>query len=270
MTDLTDLPYATKGEMNERRQVLHIPKAPQIVAARIKKQIVSGVLKEGDVLQAEGKLMEEFGVSRPTIREAFRILEAEHLITVARGARGGAVIHAPNPSLIANYALMVLQSEGTTVAEVYEARMAFEPSAVRFVVEHSAHVAPALLREVLESERKQFDDPVAFAACVARFHRVLVELSGNKPLIHLWAALHDVIERHQALVVSVQRRGASLETARLATASGLRSHEKLIQLIEEGDIDQAEAHWRKHMLRANKVWVSGYENMRISDLFRDA
>lgn len=267
---MTEFPYMSKGETPERRSALHIPKAPQIVAGRIKKQIVNGLLKEGDVLQAEGKLMEEFGVSRPTIREAFRILEAERLITVARGARGGATIHAPNPSLIASYALMVLQTEGTTVAEVYEARLAFEPSAVRFVVEHSAHVAPAILREVLESERLQFEDPVAFAASVARFHRILVELSGNKPLIHLWAALHEVIERHQALVVSVQRRGASLETARLAAASGLRSQEKLVTLIEAGDIDQAEAHWRKHMLRANKVWVTGFESMKISDLFRDA
>jgi len=270
MTELTEFPYLSKGEAPERRRALHIPKAPQIVAGRIKKQIVSGLLKEGDVLQAEGKLMEEFGVSRPTIREAFRILEAEHLITVARGARGGAIIHAPNPGLIANYALMVLQSEGTTVTEVYEARLAFEPSAVRFVVERSADLAPAILRKVLEDEREQFEDPVAFAACVARFHRILVELSGNKPLIHLWAALHEVIERHQALVVSMQRRGASLETARLAAASGLRSQEKLVELIEAGDTDQAEAHWRRHMLRATRVWVSGFENMKISDLFRDA
>lgn len=269
MTEMTNLPFVGKSDVPERRQALHIPKAPQIVAARIKKQIVSGALKEGDVLQAESKLMDEFGVSRPTIREAFRILEAENLITVSRGARGGAIIHAPSPNLIANYALLVLQSEGTTVAEIYQARMAFEPSAVRFVVENSAKVAPAILREVVEQERKQIDDPAAFAAGVARFHRVLVELSGNKPLIHLWAALHDVVERHQGLVVSMQRTGGSLEGAMLAASTGLRSQEKLIKLIEEGDTDQAETHWRKHMLRTNKIWVTGYESMRISDLFRD-
>jgi DNA-binding FadR family transcriptional regulator len=270
MTEMTDLSYVNKGDPLVRRPALHIPKAPQIVAERIKKEIVSGVLKEGDVLQAEGKLMEEFGVSRPTIREAFRILEAERLITVSRGARGGAIIHAPSPSLIANYALMVLQSEGTTVAEVYQARMAFEPSAVRFVVENSAQTAPAILRAVMADEREQFHDTAAFAAAVARFHRVLVDLSGNKPLMHLWNALHEVIERHQALVVSVQRRGRSLESAMLAATAGLRSQDKLIALIEARDVDQAESHWRKHMVRANKVWVTGYEDMKISELFRDS
>ncbi|MFY0729674.1 FadR/GntR family transcriptional regulator [Pseudomonas sp. NFX15] len=269
MTDVIDLTIMSKGEPYLRRQALHIPKAPQIVAERIKKQIVNGHLREGDTLPAEGRLMEEFGVSRPTIREAFRILEAERLISVSRGARGGATIHAPSPNLIASYALMVLQSEGTTIAEIYEARLAFEPSAVRLVVENSAKIAPAVLREVLESEKLQFGDPVAFAAGVARFHRALVELAGNRPLIHLWAALHDVIERHQALVVSVQRRGGSLEAAMMAAKSGLRSQEKLIQLIEEGETDLAESHWRKHMVRANKVWVTGYETMRILELFRD-
>ncbi|WAH55401.1 GntR family transcriptional regulator [Pseudomonas silvicola] len=269
MSDMKEF-HLQANRGTERRQVLHIPKAPQIVAGRIKKKIVQGELKEGDTLQAEGKLMEEFGVSRPTIREAFRILEAEHLITVARGAKGGAIVHAPDPQLIASYALMVLQFEGTTVAEVYQARMAFEPSAVRFVVADARGRAPSILRGVLEQERECFDDPTLFAAEVARFHRVLVELSGNKPLIHLWGAMHEVVERHQAAVVALQRRNLSLEGARLAAVAGLKSQEKLIQLIEGGETDAAEAHWRKHMARASKVWVSGHEHTLIADLFHEA
>lgn len=269
MTNFSDFPYISKSDAGDRRQALHIPKAPQIVALRIKKQIVGGTLKEGDALPAESRLMEEFGVSRPTIREAFRILEAEHLITVARGARGGATIHAPNPGLIANYALMVLQSEGTTVAQIYQARMAFEPSAVRFVVENAAETAPSILRALIEEERAWVEDPAAFAIGVARFHKVLLELSGNRPLIHLWSALHEVVERHQSLAVAIHRRGGSQEGSVMAAIAGLRSQEKLVELIEAREVDLAEAHWRKHMLRANKVWVSGFENMRISELFRD-
>ena len=269
MTDFSIFPPSDRSEAPERRHALRIPKAPQIVADWIKKQIISQALREGDALPAESRLMEEFGVSRPTIREAFRILEAERLITVARGARGGAIIHAPSPRLIANYALMVLQSEGTTIAEIYQARMAFEPSAVRFVANTGATTAPAVLRQVIEDERSCLDNPAAFAVGVARFHRVLVELSGNRPLIHLWAALHEVVERHQAQVVATHRQKSSQEGSVLAAVTGLRSQEKLIALIEAGAVDQAEAHWRKHMLRANKVWVAGYETVRIVDLFKD-
>jgi len=147
--------------------------------------------------------------------------------------------------------------------------MAFEPSAVRFVVEHASTVAPAVLRQVVEEERQVIDDPKAFAYGLARFQRMLVELSGNKPLIHLWAAMHEVVERHQAMVISMKRRGGH-EMAMMAAVTGLRSQERLIQLIERRDIDQAEAHWRRHLSRANRVWVSGFEDLRISELFKDS
>lgn len=257
------------GSTAVKKQPLHIPKAPQIVASRLKKMIVGGELKEGDLLPAESKLMEEFGVSRPTIREAYRILESERLVTVSRGARGGAVIHSPDPDLISNYALMVLQCEGTKVAEVYQARMAFEPSVVRLVIKNARKTAPDALRLAVAKEREALDDASAFAQSIANFHRVLVELSGNRPLIHLWSAIHQVVERHQALVVSVYRRNQATDDIIANASVGLRSQEKLIKLIEAGDEDVAENHWRKHMQAAYKTWVSGYEEMSLSQLLQD-
>ena len=62
-----------------------------MVAAELRRQIVLGKLKQDDQLPSENALMEQFGVSRPTLREAFRILESEGAITVRRGVRGGAV-----------------------------------------------------------------------------------------------------------------------------------------------------------------------------------
>ncbi len=221
------------------------------------------------MLPAESKLMEEFGVSRPTLREAYRILEAERLVSVARGAKGGAYIHAPDPQLISSYTLMVLQSEGTTVAEVYQARMAFEPAAVRLVAQQAQETAPVILREVLTHEREVIGDPVAFAVAIARFHRLLVELSGNRPLIHLWDAMHQVVELHQARVVSVYRRGQNTDEIIGSVSAGLKSQERLIKLIEAGDEDQAEIHWRKHMQAAYKTWITGYEEMTISEVMPD-
>lgn len=257
------------GLSGTKRQPLQIPKAPQIVASRLKKMIVTGELKAGDLLPAEAKLMEEFGVSRPTIREAYRILEAERLVSVARGARGGAVVHGPDPDLISSYALMVLQSEGTKVAEVYQARMAFEPSAVRLVVKQARKEAPQILRGAIARQREALGDPSAFAEAIAEFHRLLVELSGNRPLMHLWAVIHMVVERHQALVVSLYRRNQATEDIIANASVGLRSQEKLVKLIEAGDEDAAEIHWRKHMQAAYKTWLTGYEEMTISQLIQD-
>ena len=66
---------------------LHVPKTSEIVADKIRAQIIRGELNEGDTLPPEGQLMDSLGISRPTLREAFRILEAEGLISVVRGKR---------------------------------------------------------------------------------------------------------------------------------------------------------------------------------------
>ena len=62
-----------------------MPKAAELLAARIRGQIIRGELKEGDALPAESELMETFGVSRPTLREAIRVLEMESLLRMRRG-----------------------------------------------------------------------------------------------------------------------------------------------------------------------------------------
>src|SRR3546814_17210280 len=71
--------------------------------------------------------MEQFGVSRPTLREAFRILEAESLIGVRRGSRGWAQVLEPDPSIATRHVGLLLQLQGATIKDVYDDRMATAP-----------------------------------------------------------------------------------------------------------------------------------------------
>src|ERR1700758_2004663 len=73
-------------EVNSLRE----PKMADRVAAVLRRMFVRGEIPEGTMLPPESELMERFGVSRPTLREAFRVLESESLIQVHRGVRGGA------------------------------------------------------------------------------------------------------------------------------------------------------------------------------------
>ena len=82
---------------------VRVPKAGEMVASQLRRQIVLGELKEDDQLPSESVLMEQFGVSRPTLREAFRILEAEGAITVRRGVRGGARVQVPDINVAARH-----------------------------------------------------------------------------------------------------------------------------------------------------------------------
>jgi len=82
---------------------VRIPKAAELVSKELRNQIVRGVLKMGDSLTGEAELMARFGVSRPTLREAIRILESEGLVRISRGARGGASVLSPSINIAARH-----------------------------------------------------------------------------------------------------------------------------------------------------------------------
>ncbi|MDT5398354.1 MAG: GntR family transcriptional regulator, transcriptional repressor for pyruvate dehydrogenase complex, partial [Mycobacterium sp.] len=77
------------------------PKTAELVAGTLRRMVVDGQLKEGDFLPNEAELMAHFGVSRPTLREAVRVLESERLVEVRRGSRTGARVRVPGPEIVA-------------------------------------------------------------------------------------------------------------------------------------------------------------------------
>src|ERR1700676_4225945 len=97
---------------------MRVPKMAELVAGHLRRQIVRGELQEGDALPPETILMDTFGVSRPTLREAYRVLESEGLIDVHRGSRGGARVRLPSPDVVARYAGLVLEHGQATIGDV--------------------------------------------------------------------------------------------------------------------------------------------------------
>src|SRR5947208_16812377 len=85
-----------RGELSISERV-RVPKTAELVAQVIRSQIVRGELTEGDALPPESQLTGRFGTSRPTLREARRILESESLTTPTPGSPPRALGHAPAP-----------------------------------------------------------------------------------------------------------------------------------------------------------------------------
>ena len=106
------------------------PKAAEMVAAELRHQIVSGRLKPGDKLHPENVLQTEFAISRPTLREALRLLESESLIHISRGQHGGARVSSIDLRAAARQVGVFLQIVGTTLQDVWLARTIIEPPAV--------------------------------------------------------------------------------------------------------------------------------------------
>lgn len=223
---------------------VHLPKAAELVAARIRREIVSGALKEGDYLPTEAKLIEQFGVSRPTLREALRVLEAENLISIHRGARGGARVRVPDPSVAARYGGLVLQINGGSLDDVLLTQHLLESGAVRMLATDVRRPSVELLRRSLAEEEAALDDLARFSACAVQFHETLIEATQNQTLILLAGMLREIVEQHVRLVASQQP--PSPGRPRWRTKSH-EVHAEVTELIAAGRGDEAETLWRKHL-----------------------
>lgn len=89
-----------------------------MVAANLRERIVDGTLPDGGDLPTLDRLVQEFSVSPPSVREALRILENERLITVRRGSVGGATVHRPKPEAAAYMMGLVLQASQTRTVDL--------------------------------------------------------------------------------------------------------------------------------------------------------
>jgi len=257
-------------------QVVRAPKTAELIATLYRRQIVRGELRPGDTLPSEQQLMEQFGVSRPTLREAFRILEAEDLISVKRGSRGGARVTQPSLSVAARYVGLLLQVQGTTIADVYEARMVLEPACARLLARRRTKQDLADLTACIEELRAaqagrpgtaQLDapEPALWSRQAARFHELIMQRSGSKTLAVQGGVLQDIVATHLTLALS-RDRAKDDELANFRR--NVRSYEKLVALVEERDGAGAERHWRAHMEAAGqRLLREDLQSRSVVDLF---
>jgi DNA-binding FadR family transcriptional regulator len=245
-------------------------KTGEMIASHLRGKIVRGELAEGDCLPSEVELMRQFDVSRPTLREAFRILETESLIELRRGARGARII-APSVEVAARYVGLLMQTSGTTVSDVYEARSLLEPVAAgllanRRTAQDLADLAACAddLEHLMQSGQPPAD-VAAWTRRSQRFHDLLMERAGNKTLALQSLVLREVVDTHLLLA---SRQPGMVALPASAFARVVRSYRKLIALVDAQDAAGAEAHWRTHMdVAARSLLPDELKAATVLDIF---
>ena len=251
------LGLAIHDEVRPRRSIVtqvRAPKTAELVAAQLRRQIVKGELRQGDALPPETVLMEQFGVSRPTLREAFRVLEAELLISVRRGVRGGARVHTPNVDVAARYAGLVLEHRGTTLADVYQARSIIEPPCAALLARSRTDEQLRRLWAEVERAEAVIHDPNRLIRIHTEFHARLVEFAGNQTLQVVSGMLRHIIDTANWARVAGD---AGSPSERRARHRGARAHRVVVERIEARDAEGAEAIWRKHLVEAADYLSAG-------------
>ncbi len=237
------------------------PKTAELVAGTLRRMVVEGQLIDGDFLPNEAELMTHFGVSRPTLREAVRVLESERLVEVRRGSRTGARVRVPGPEIVARPAGLLLELSGTTIADLLTAKSGIEPMAARLLAESGPVEAFDELDQMLEALISEGWQSGRLAETTGAFHLRVVQLSGNATLSIVAGMLHEITVRHTAFVFKERRPVSKADYDKL-----IRSYRKLMQFLRAGDAEGAEAHWRKHLDTSREVLLTGLESVPIRDV----
>jgi GntR family transcriptional repressor for pyruvate dehydrogenase complex len=238
-----------------------IPKMAEVIAADLRAQILSGELVPGKPLFTESTLMNTYEVSRPTLREAIRLLEAQHLVSVRRGSHHGAVVRLPDIAVSAQAVAIQLQLHGATLGDVYRFRSFFEPQAVRLVAENATPDDIGRLRAIAAQLAAQRGSNAGFAATAWTFHQALVELSGNATMSVVAATLQRVSQQH------AERYMGDLEYPEVQQRRAVRAFERLIVLLEAHDGRAAEEFWAEHMAAVYSAMARKNSEKLISGIF---
>lgn len=243
------------------------PKAAETVAAELRRQIVAGRLKPGDKLHPENVLQAEFAISRPTMREALRILESESLIAITRGKHGGARVISVDLAAAARQVGVYLQIERTTLQDVWLARTVIEPPAARLLAAQRNEVAFAALEANIAAAREAAQhDLIRYAELTAEFSMLITQHCGNKT-IHLFASLiHDIIRRQHQNVTERTLARTSVDKLR---QESIRSRVKAVALMRTGDPIEAESFWRAHLERMRDLVLAAYRGPTTIDLLNE-
>src|SRR5581483_10235438 len=143
------------------------------IVGQVKDAIRKGRLAPGDQLPPERDLTRQLGVSRVSVRDALRMLEAHGLIEVRVGARGGAFVTAPAPSLVGESFADMLRLGAATPAEVTEMRLVFELGLLPLACERADDDDFAALEEICDRAETGLAAGSYDVRLAAAFHRRL-------------------------------------------------------------------------------------------------
>jgi DNA-binding FadR family transcriptional regulator len=209
------------------------------IADEIERAIVNREFRTGTVVGSEGAIAARYAVSRPVVREAFRILELSGIASVRRGPGGGLVVEEPNAGPVVAAARRFLGYRGVSRSELLSARLALELACVNGLATSIDEDKIFVLRRVLDQEHRAGPQLVGTGERLAeQLHYVIAELAGNAafalfvPVLAQLSSELTELGQDDCVALSDQTRHA---------------HAVIVEAIITGDGGLAQHRMRRHL-----------------------
>lgn len=236
--------------MTKKEKIASLKRAPayQMAADALRKMILDGTLKPGDLLPVEHDLADQLGVTRPTVREALRKLESTGM--VVRGPRRRMMVSAPSASISSTAMQQAIILHGISYRELFELNDAIEPAAAALAAQRVDKKQLQKIEENLKRTAASIDKPQELVEADIEFHDLVAQATGNHALLLARAPLSDFLFPAYGAVVAKLGPGKRL----------LEAHTKIFEALQNGDAEVA----RMWMARHIRDFLRGCEMSGIS------
>ncbi|WP_179775796.1 FadR/GntR family transcriptional regulator [Amycolatopsis endophytica] len=204
-------------------------RAYERIVEQIEQAVLTGRLRPGERLPGERDLMARFGVSRSTIREALRVLQAGGVIRSRPGDPRGPEVLAASPASLEKSLDRLARAETLGLAELVQFRMVLEGSAYRLAAELRAEDDLSEMRAALEAMASSLDDYESFSRADVEFHDVVARAGRNSLIVVCGKVVRGVV---------LDLISGKLEHAadRLALMqASVAHHREVLRAVEDGD-----------------------------------
>jgi GntR family transcriptional regulator, transcriptional repressor for pyruvate dehydrogenase complex len=219
----------------DRIEPIRKTRVAEEIADRIRTLMLDGVFPPGRPLPAERQLAQRFGVSRGSVRDAFRTLETIGLI-VTRHGQGTFPQELDVDRLVAPLT-SVLNYRQDLQTELLDVRRMFEPAIVRSAASRITAEDLADLHRILESQRRKLKAGRSAITEDTAFHAALARATRNQVVVSIMATLNDLL---------VESRKRTLKQSGRPRRS-LLGHEAVVAALERRDAHAAAEAMREHI-----------------------
>lgn len=220
------------------------------VARQLLDRIITAGLSPGTSFGTEASLLEQFDVSRPTLRESLRVLEAQGVVELRPGPGGGIVVRKPSADILAYWLSVFLRLNDVPFMDVLKAREVIEPAlaaeaAINGTAEHYTELAESVKR------MRAIRDQDAFIEENKVFHSIIARASGNKVLETFWSII--------SIVAGGSHYGVRYTPANQQHV--IEAHEGILQACRDGDSKAAAVKMEAHVTELENLVRKRYENL---------
>lgn len=215
-----------------------VPKTSDVLAGELRRKILGGALAPGAALPAERELVSQTGLSRGSVREALRILEAEGLVSTRPGRQGGSVARKPGDDSLAKYIGLFVHGRGISLLSLLQAREAIEPSLAALAARNRTREELAELVAATQRVEAAFPNTPLFLAENVNWHIAIAAASHNELLRAFIVGLSSLIYKASAI------ENFATEDVRQVV---MRAHRRILDAIEAKDAEAARRRMARHL-----------------------